>query len=57
MERELAEDEAESAVTAIKEGLNAVLESSTEFFAPFVGSVQVSDQQCYGRGGLVTGYP
>ena len=42
VERELTEREAESTIKVVKQGLNAVLESSTDFFAPFVGSIQVS---------------
>ena len=43
VDRELTENEAESTVKAIKDGLNAVLESSTEFCAPFIGSLHVSN--------------
>ena len=42
VDRELTEREAETTVKAIKDGLNAVLESSTEFCAPFIGSLHVS---------------
>ena len=41
VDRELTEREAENTVKAIKDGLNAVLESSTEFSAPFIGSLLV----------------
>lgn len=42
VDRELTDTEAETTVKAIKDGLNAVLESSTEFCAPFIGSLHVS---------------
>ena len=41
VDRELAESEAETTVKAIKDGLNTVLESSTDFCAPFIGSLHV----------------
>ena len=41
VDRELTETEAETTVKTIKDGLNAVLESSTEFCAPFIGSLHV----------------
>ena len=48
MERELEETEAESAVKAIREGLNEVLDHSTEYYAPFIGSIQVNVCRCAG---------
>ena len=41
-DRELTEHEAETTVKTINDGLNAVLESSTECCAPFIGSLLVS---------------
>ena len=38
----LTDREAESTKKAIRDGLNAVLEASTYFHQPFIGSVQVS---------------
>ena len=42
VERELGEREAGSAVSAIRDGLNAVLANSTDYYAPFIGSLHVS---------------
>ncbi len=37
----LTEREAESTKKAVRDGLNAVMESSTLFYPPFIGSLQV----------------
>lgn len=37
----LTDREAESTKKAVRDGLNAVLEASTHFYPPFIGSVQV----------------
>lgn len=37
----LTESEAEATKKAIKEGLNVIMESSTQFHPPFIGSLQV----------------
>ena len=42
VDTELTEHEGERTVKAIKDGLNAVLESSTDCCAPFIGSLHVS---------------
>ena len=42
VDRELTEREAETTIMAIKDGLNVVLRSSSEFCAPFIGSLHVS---------------
>ena len=41
-DRELTEQEAETTVKTVNDGLNAVLQSSTECCAPFIGSLLVS---------------
>ena len=41
VEREFSDSEAEMAIKAIRDGLNAVLEASTEFSTPFIGSLHV----------------
>ena len=40
--RELGEEEGETAVAAIRDGLNAVLTHSTDYHPPFIGSLHVS---------------
>ena len=42
VERELEEEEGETAVAAIRDGLNAVLTHSTDYDPPFIGSLHVS---------------
>lgn len=42
VERELTDSDAQMSVKAIRDGLNAVLEASTEFSAPFIGSLHVN---------------
>ena len=42
VERELGEEEGQTAVAAIRDGLNAVLSHSTDYHAPFIGSLHVS---------------
>ncbi len=37
----LTEREAESTKKAVRDGLNAVMESSTVFYPPFIGSLMV----------------
>ena len=38
----LTNREAESTKRAVRDGLNAVMEASTQFYPPFIGSLQVS---------------
>jgi len=38
----LTDREAESTKRAVRDGLNAVMEASTQFYPPFIGSLQVS---------------
>ena len=40
----LTNREAESTKRAVRDGLNAVMEASTQFYPPFIGSLQVSLQ-------------
>ena len=41
VDHHLNETEAENTKTAMKQGINIVLESSTQFYSPFIGSLQV----------------
>lgn len=41
----LTDREAESTKKAVRDGLNAVMESSTLFYPPFIGSLQVRLQE------------
>ena len=40
----LTDREAESTKRAVRDGLNAVMEASTQFYPPFIGSLQVSQE-------------
>ena len=42
VDHHLTKEEAETTKKAVREGINTILESSQQFFPPFIGSLQVT---------------